>query len=227
VTARICVSILPKTINEASNLIERAENAQANFIEVRLDCFQTKVDLSDLVNSTRIPLIATNKVSSERGYFTGTETERQEVLLNAAKSGFEYVDLDLADPNLNEEVKSLKELGSKSIISFHKFDGTLSSSEMELVTKQEIDGGASVCKIVTTAKKIEDNLRVLNFVSKMSSKVQVVCFCMGELGKVSRLLSPIFGAFFTFASLEQGSETASGQMAIDEMRAAYNLLERK
>jgi 3-dehydroquinate dehydratase len=47
---------------------------------------------------------------------------------------------------------------------------------------------------------------------------------MGEVGKISRLLSPIFGAFFTFASLEVGSETATGQMSIKEMQTAYNLL---
>ena len=47
---------------------------------------------------------------------------------------------------------------------------------------------------------------------------------MGEQGKVSRLLSPMFGAFFTFASLDQGNETAAGQMTIQEMRAAYDLL---
>jgi 3-dehydroquinate dehydratase len=50
---------------------------------------------------------------------------------------------------------------------------------------------------------------------------------MGELGKVSRLLSPLFGGFFTFASLEQGSETASGQMTIQEIKATYELLGQK
>jgi 3-dehydroquinate dehydratase len=50
---------------------------------------------------------------------------------------------------------------------------------------------------------------------------------MGEQGKVSRLLSPMFGAFFTFASLEQGSETAAGQMSIKEMKAAYSILGAK
>jgi 3-dehydroquinate dehydratase len=50
---------------------------------------------------------------------------------------------------------------------------------------------------------------------------------MGENGKVSRLLSPLFGAFFTFASLEQGNETAPGQMTIQDMRASYELLGAK
>jgi 3-dehydroquinate dehydratase len=47
---------------------------------------------------------------------------------------------------------------------------------------------------------------------------------MGELGRVSRLLSPLFGGYFTFASLERGSETAAGQMTIQEMKSAYELL---
>jgi 3-dehydroquinate dehydratase len=47
---------------------------------------------------------------------------------------------------------------------------------------------------------------------------------MGKAGRVSRLLSPIFGGFFTFASLGRGAETAPGQMSIEEMRAAYKLL---
>jgi 3-dehydroquinate dehydratase-1 len=50
---------------------------------------------------------------------------------------------------------------------------------------------------------------------------------MGEHGKISRLLSPVFGAFFTFASIEKDSETAAGQMSISEMRAAYGLLGAK
>lgn len=64
----------------------------------------------------------------------------------------------------------------------------------------------------------------LNFVFTMSSKTKLVCFCMGELGRISRLLSPVFGAFFTFASLKPGSETANGQMTIQQMKAAYDLL---
>jgi 3-dehydroquinate dehydratase type I len=212
---------------EALSLIERAEKAQADLIEVRLDFLEASRNLSDLVKSTKIPLIATNKLLSENGNFAGTETERQQTLFNAAKNDFEYVDVDLSSPKHKETIGKLKLLGAKPIVSYHKFDGALSVSEMEKVLEQEIASGASVCKIITTAKQIEDNLTALNFVSTMSSKTKLVCFCMGELGKVSRLLSPMFGAFFTFASLQQGNETAVGQMTIQEMKAAYDLLELK
>ena len=224
-TPRICVSILPKTIVEAVNLIKRAEKAKADLIEVRLDCLEASANLSKLVKTTKIPLIATNKLQSEGGFFAGTEAQRQQILLKAAESGFEYVDVDLSSPK--DSVVKLKQLGAKPIVSYHKLDGALSISEMHKILQQQVARGAKVCKIITTANHVEDNLTALNFVSANIGKVQLVCFCMGEQGKVSRLLSPLFGAFFTFASLEQGSETASGQMTVEQMRAAYDLLGAK
>ena len=223
-TPRICVSILPKNNVEALNLIEKAEEAKADFIEVRLDCLEVSRKLSDLSASTKIPLIATNKLESEKGFFKGTESERQQTLLNAAKNGFSYVDVDLKSPKHKESISQLKLLGAKTIVSFHKFDGALDVSAMESVLDDEIASGADICKIVTTAKQVKDNLPALSFVSFASSKAKLVCFAMGEQGKISRLLSPLFGAYFTFASLEKGGSTAAGQMSIKEMKAAYNLL---
>jgi 3-dehydroquinate dehydratase type I len=214
------VSILPKTVSEALQLIEKAEVAHADFIEVRLDSLENRGELSDLAAHGKTPKIATDRPSR-------TETEQRQMLLSAAKSGFEYVDVELSTPQLKELVKELKALGAKPIVSFHKFNGSLGISELNSIFEREISSGAEVCKIVTTAKRMEDNLTTLNFTSTASSKAKLVCFCMGELGKVSRLLSPLFGGFFTFASLERGSETASGQMTIQEMKAAYELLGQK
>jgi len=215
------VSILPKTVPEALRLIEKAEAAHADFIEIRLDhlkdCLENNRGLADLAAHGKAPKIATDKASRN-------ETEHRQILTAAAKSGFEYVDADLATPQLEGLVKELKVLGAKPIVSFHKFDGSLSISELNSVLEREVSAGAEVCKIVTTAKQVEDNLTILNFTLAASTKTKVVCFCMGELGKVSRLLSPLFGGFFTFASLEQGRETASGQLTIQEMKAAYKIL---
>jgi len=227
-SARICVSILPKTVPEALRLIEKAGFAHADFIEVRLDCLEDCLEnhrgLADLAAHGKTAKIATNIPRSCQGNFSGTEAERQQILRDAAKSGFEYIDVELSTPQLKSLVKELKALGAKTIISFHKFDGSLSISELNSVLEREISSGADVCKIVTTAKRMEHNLTTLNFTLASSSKTKLVCFCMGEFGKISRLLSPLFGGFFTFASLEQGRETASGQMTIQEMKSAYALL---
>ena len=226
-TARICVSILPKNSLEALKLIKEAENAKTDLIEVRLDYLGTSRTFSDFVKATKIPLIATNKLQTENGFFAGTETERQQTLLNAARSGFEYVDIELSSPKQKEAINRLKSMGAKPIVSYHKFDGALNVSEMAKIFNKQVAVGADVCKIVIKAEKIEDNLTTLNFVASVSSKAKLVCFCLGEQGKLSRLLSPLFGGFFTFASLREGSETAMGQMTINQMRVVYDLLENK
>jgi 3-dehydroquinate dehydratase type I len=219
-THRICVSILPKTVAEALQLIAKAEKSQANFIEVRLDKLEANADLSELVAKAKTPLIATNKSYQ-------TEAKRQEILLKAARSGFEYVDMDLTNSDTKKLAKEVKSLGAKCIISFHDDKQTPTIQELNGILADELFSGADVCKIVTTAKQLEDNLRLLNFTSTASVKAKTVCFCMGKLGKTSRFLSPVFGGFFTFAALERGSETAPGQMTISELKAAYQLLELK
>jgi len=226
-TPRICVSIMPKSHNEALSLIKQAEEAKASLIEVRLDCLETSQNLRELVKITEIPLIATNKLKSEGGFFVGSETQRLQTIVNATEAGFEYFDIDLTSPKNKETINKLKQSGAKPIVSFHNYERALRVSEMERILEQEIANDADVCKIVGTAKTVEDNLAVLNFVASNSEKAKLVSFCMGESGKVSRLLSPLFGAFFTFASLEQRAETAEGQMSIREMQVAYNLLGAK
>jgi 3-dehydroquinate dehydratase type I len=223
-TIRICVSVLPETVAEALELVERAENQRADLIEVRIDSLKKHSGLADIAGCGRVPMIATNRSTKCHGKFRGSETERKRILLNAAENGFEYIDIELSTSELEGIVSDVHGMGVKSIVSFHGFNQTPSLPQMEETLKKEIASGADVCKVVTTARSVEDNLTVLNFVSKACKSAKTVCFSMGELGKISRLLSPLFGGFFTFASLERGRETASGQLTIQEMRTAYAAL---
>ena len=211
---RICVSILPKTAAEAKQLIAKAEDAQPDFVEVRLDHLEKSVKLSDLTENRRVPLIATDK--SRRN-----EVDRQELLLIAAKIGFQYVNAELSSPKLQNFIVQARSLGARCIVSFHDYTKTPGIPELTRILEREVSSGADVCKIVTTATKMEDNLTLLQFISAAPVRKKPVCFAMGEKGKTSRFLSPVFGSFFTFASLERGSETAPGQMTVQEMRAAY------
>jgi len=223
-TIRICVSVLPETVPEALELVKRAENHGADLIEVRLDSLGGRGELSDIVGCSRVPLIATNRSMKCHGKFRGSETEHKQILLNAAGNGFEYVDVELSTLELEKIVSDVHGIGVKSIVSFHDFNETPRLPQLEEILRKEIASGADVCKVVTTAKSVEDNLTVLDFLSKACKSVKTVCFSMGDLGKISRLLSPLFGAFFTFASLGKGRETASGQLTILELRAAYKAL---
>jgi 3-dehydroquinate dehydratase type I len=223
-TIKVCVSVPPKTVEEAFDLIEEAEAQHADLIEVRLDSLKNHARIAEIPRCSKTPLIATNKSIEYHGKFSGSEDERQKILVDAARNGFEYVDVDLFTPNMRELIANLREAGAKPIVSFHDFDTTLELSRLNIVLEEEIALGAEVCKIVTTANQVEDNLTTLNFVSEASKKAKIVCFAMGELGKPSRLLSPVFGAFFTFASIDEKRKTAKGQLTIQEMRRAYELL---
>jgi 3-dehydroquinate dehydratase type I len=216
-TIRICASILPQTIDEAIRLIKKAKEAKVNFIEIRLDDLARNSKLEELTAHIEIPLIAADRSNKN-------EIERQATLLNAAKSGFAYVDTELSSPKLQNFVNQTKALGTKCIVSFHDFGKTPSTLELNRILEREVSSGADVCKIVTTANRMEDNLTLLQFIQAAPVRKKPVCFAMGQLGKMSRLLSPVFGSFFTFASLERGAETAPGQMTVQELRTAYELL---
>ena len=211
---QICISIQPKTAPEALKLIDRAEKASADLIEIRLDAMQKPENLVGLAKHGEIPKIATNKLVRHHGGFKGTEFEQKRILLNAAKDGFEYIDIELSASNLREFTTEVSEYGSKPIVSFHDYNHSLELAKLNNVLEQEISSGADVCKIVTTARRIEDNLTLLNFTEAACKRANIVCFAMGDYGKISRLLSPLFGCFFTFAALESGGETAPGQMTI-------------
>ncbi|MEM3054610.1 MAG: type I 3-dehydroquinate dehydratase [Candidatus Bathyarchaeia archaeon] len=220
---KICVSIMPRNINDALDLVEKAEEYRADFIEVRLDHISEFKGLKDIARCAKAPLIATARTPKYHGNFLGNEEERLKVLLSAASNGFCFVDIEL-DSLLRDAVTKLFAIGVKPIISFHDFEKTPDNSKLRQVLKSELAIGADVCKIVTTAQNLQDNITLLHFLNSESGKARIVCFAMGTLGKLSRFLSPIFGGYFTIASLKRGMETASGQMTIKEMRKAYRAL---
>jgi len=195
-----------------------------DFIEVRLDSLDKHDQLADIANCSTTPLIATNRSTKCQGKFSGSEAQRKKILLDAAEEGFDYVDVELSTPGLKKIINNLHEMGVKPMVSFHDFDETPGTSQLNGILKRQIESGADVCKIVTTAKLVEDNITVLDFASKACKTTRIVCFSMGELGKPSRLLSPVFGGFFTIAALESERKTASGQLTIQEMRMAYKAL---
>ena len=46
---------------------------------------------------------------------------------------------------------------------------------------------------------------------------------MGQIGTISRLLSPKFGGFLTFGSISPGKESAPGQTTLSDLRNVYGL----
>jgi len=220
----ICVSIATQKVSDIPSFVRKAESLGADIAEIRLDYLKNLRGIEKGVKEVDIPLIATNRQLKQGGKHPQKEDERIKKLLETAKCGFSYVDMELTTPKLESVIEELKENGIKTIVSFHDFDGTPKIGELREIVHSQIRAGADVCKLVTTANKLGDNLSCLSLASEMSQKTKIVCFAMGEKGVLSRILSPLFGACFTYASLKRGMETASGQLSIQRLRKIYRCL---
>jgi 3-dehydroquinate dehydratase-1 len=224
VKIQICAPIAAENASEVIRLIRKAEAGGADLIELRLDHLNDLKGISQIVESTSLPMIATNRQYEQGGHRIQNEDKRVQALLNIAGKGFRYVDVELTTTGLNSVIHKLKKTGAELIISFHDFKQTPTMAELEKIVESQMKAGANICKLVTTANSIDDSLSCLLLTLKMSRKAKVVCFAMGKMGILSRVLCPLFGAQFTYASVEKGRETASGQLSISDLKELYRKL---
>jgi 3-dehydroquinate dehydratase type I len=197
-------------------LMEQISSKKPDFLEIRLDKLHDRRILEEIADRKSFPVIATDR--SDRDI-----TSKLEQLAYAAGAGLEFVDLDLATADA-ATVKQMKSKGAKVILSYHDFSQTPSEEGLVKILEAEKKLGCDVCKIVTTARLPRDNLTILGFVQNEATSVRLISFAMGMHGALSRILSPWFGAEFTFAALSDKSKTAEGQLTIDELRSAWQVL---
>jgi len=221
---KICVSIVEDNIRRVVEVLKGVDESEVDLAEIRLDYLHNVKGLHEVRRATKLPLIATNRRKVEGGLSQLDEEERVKILMKAASEGFEYVDLELSTPMAGQLVHDLRDGGAKVIVSFHDLHRTQSLHVLERILEKEMDAGADVCKIVGTVKMVEDNLTYLNLLARNHGRCRAVCFGMGIKGRLSRVMSPLFGGEFTFASLREGSESAPGQPTIADLRQIYDLI---
>jgi 3-dehydroquinate dehydratase type I len=112
---------------------------------------------------------------------------------------------------------------AKCLLSFHELRGTPPLNSLREMVQGQLEAGADICKVVTTAQRLEDNLSILQLISEYP-KTRIVAMAMGPLGFVSRVLGPLVGGDFTYASIEPGQESASGQITVRELRKLYEMV---
>jgi 3-dehydroquinate dehydratase type I len=222
---RICVSISPSATSELFDNLIRAETLSADLVEVRLESLHDPVHLQELDARGKlgIPLIATNRPSA-RGNGPVPESARLDSLLDAVDAGFQFVDLELSTDNLGDALDKLREKGAKIILSSHDHSKTPSRLELESTLAKMMPNKPDICKLVTTAQTMADNLRVLSLLEERHTAMPLVCLAMGKQGMWSRILAPFYGAPFTYACIGPGRETAPGQPSISELRQIYDII---
>jgi len=191
------------------------------------DLFEVRIDLigdgwQELVKQLNQPWIACNRSSDEGGRWEGNEARRIEKLLQAIELGADIVDIELRTKNLDKIVQLVKKR-AKCLLSFHDLEKTPPLEVMKEIIRRQLKSGADICKMITTAQSFEDNLTVLQLIVEFP-KTKIVSFAMGPLGFASRVLCPLVGGDFTYASTEKGKESASGQITVRDLRKLYEMM---
>jgi 3-dehydroquinate dehydratase type I len=230
----ICTPVVAGKQTDALKAIQKSSKL-VDVIELRMDLILDG-NVKDLIAAVRassgtVKVLVTNR--SDNPSDCPAEKDRIGVLLEAVSLGADFVDLELkAAQRWREKLKAAivkYRNRTKLIVSEHNFSKTPSLKSLLGTYNESVGAGAQIVKIVTLARKPEDNLRVLSIIPYARRRnMQIIAFCMGEQGKISRVAAPLLGSFFTFASLERGSESASGQLTIVEMKQLLEMLgERK
>jgi 3-dehydroquinate dehydratase/shikimate dehydrogenase len=225
---KLCVAIQAPTPAE---MIARAELAlnDAKFLEFRLDSLPSPAAVLPRLNKfltahARIPAIATCRRKPNTGGFAGSLDEELSILLKAARAGCRIVDLEVesaeqASPSHLEKFRAaLHKAGAALLLSFHDFSRTRG---LDHAADRIAAFHPDFVKVVSTAQMLSDNLAVLRLIEDRSASARVLGIAMGEEGLVSRVLGPRAGGVFTFASLDDGTETAPGQVSARTMHTLY------
>jgi len=184
-----------------------------------------------LVHESPLPCIVTCRSAEEGGGFEGTEQTRIAILEALATGAHppRYIDLEWSawqrSANLRQKVRlciahdaQLRALHTGLILSSHDFT-TRPPDLLRRVAEMSAVDESGVLKIVWMPRSVRDNLEALELAAGATKPAIVLC--MGEMGLMSRVLAPKYGAFLSFAAIDEGQESAPGQPTLRELIELY------
>jgi len=156
---RIAVPIIGPLMDDALRDMDRAVNLEVDMIELRIDCI-TDPNLERLLEHSKIPKIATNRVKYEGGKFEGSEEQRVALLQNAINLGVEYVDIEL--DYYFQHFSFPSDESAKLIVSHHNFEGA--PKYLEDIYRMSTRKDADIIKIAACANSFADVIKMMELV---------------------------------------------------------------
>lgn len=191
----------------------------ADVIEFRMDGADRPLDQLDAYDGP-LPVIATNRATWEGG--DAADTGRLETLELAA--GFDAVgaiDVELRsvrDEEATGLLESARTQEATVIVSWHDFEGTPAPARIDELLETASAAG-DVAKLAVTATSVADVLDILAATSRHTDAGRrVATICMGEAGRHSRVIAPLYGSRIGYAPIDPAEATAPGQLPLDELR---------
>lgn len=183
--------------------------ARADILEMRIDCWQRSAEtattyLGKIRSALGMPMIGTIR---ENDYTRDIRIG----LFNACIPLVDSIDIELGTP-ISAAVTAAAQ-GKTVIVSEHDFETTPSEKELTSMVERARAQGADIVKIATMAGSREDVVRLLEFTR--TCRTPVVAFAMGPIGKISRVIAPLFGTLFTYGYITK--PVAPGQLPVEEL----------
>jgi 3-dehydroquinate dehydratase / shikimate dehydrogenase len=209
-----------KLLEHARREVESGET----FLEFRLDCLdepeQGVAAMRRFLGAfPEATILATCRRHQNHGRFNGSVEEQVRILDAAVTAGARAVDIEIETAELAAARLDLFRGRARLVLSYHNFEGT---PALETVLRRMLRIPADAYKVVTTARKPSDNLRVLAL-ARSHPRVPLMTLAMGEMGFPSRVLSPVFGGLYTYAAPSAAEGTAAGQVSARQLRHMYRI----
>ena len=222
--ARICISVMETEVKDLKRRMAAAAE-EGDLVEIRLDALRD-IRLDAILPYGRRPLIVTNRRKDQGGLFEGSEDDRVSHLRAALRYGVAYVDAEWRTPEpLKAELMGAGG-GTRVILSHHILDHTPPPAQLVRLFRDMSRMKPAMVKIVTHAERVEDTLVLFQFLSRVKdAPTPVIAHCMGPLGRVSRVLAPLFGSAMVYAAPAGGRSAAPGQMGATRLRQIWEALD--
>ena len=183
--------------------------------------------VSDIL--TFFPVLVTNRPTWEGGEATDTPA-RLDALETAAT--FEHVvavDIELATLERGDGTAVLEqaaETGVSVVVSTHDFERTPPKDELRELLIRASEYG-DVAKLAVTAQDRGDVLDLLSVTHELTATGKAVAtMAMGEAGRHSRAVAPLYGSKIGYAPVNPADATAPGQYDLRTLRSLVDQLAR-
>jgi 3-dehydroquinate dehydratase / shikimate dehydrogenase len=221
---RICVALGLPSASDLARAAEREYKDGSTFFEFRLDALSDPAKGVELIRSFRethsdIPILATCRHKQHTGAFKGSIEQQIAILLDSGRAGAAALDLEIESAECAKQATATLRDTAPLIVSYHNFESTPALDPI-LRKLQRIP--ADAYKLVTTARKPSDNLRLIQF-AREHRDAPLIAFTMAEMGAVTRVLAPGLGSAFTYAAPSVVVGTAPGQIPARLMRSVYRV----
>jgi 3-dehydroquinate dehydratase-1 len=214
---------------------EPAARGHADAVEFRLDLAADPLDALAAYDGD-LPLIVTNRPTWEGGE-ADPGTDRVEALRTAVDSdAVAAVDVELdaltggPEGSVNPEmaaalVDDARAAGTSVVVSTHDFEGTPHRDRLRESLRDAAALG-DVAKLAVTAEGPGDVLALLDATwNAVTAGETAATMAMGEAGRHSRAVAPLYGSRIGYAPVDPAEATASGQYDLATLATLVERLE--